>query len=108
MNGREEKPSPLRLAWDLPMPFRADVVYILRDFSCPVIAVVLFPDMEQGPAIDAQAKRSNTPPMSHGQPDGPTGGDRCQQGPRALHIGATGPRRRSRWATPPGDRFRYS
>ena len=59
MNGREEKPSPLRLAWDLAMPFRADVVYILEDSCCPVTAVVLFPDMEPGPAIDAQAKRSN-------------------------------------------------
>ena len=32
MNGREEKTSPLRLAWDLAMPCRADVVYTLRDF----------------------------------------------------------------------------
>ena len=59
MNGREEKTSPLRLAWDLAMAFRADVVYILEDSCCPVIAALLFPDMEQGPAIVAGARRSN-------------------------------------------------
>ena len=59
MNGREEKTSPLRLAWDLAMACRADVVYILREFSCLVIAVVLFPDIEQGPTIVAEARRSN-------------------------------------------------
>ena len=31
----------------------------LRDFCCPVIAVVLFPDIEQGPAIVAEVMRSN-------------------------------------------------
>ena len=72
MNGREEKTSPLRLAWDAAMAFRADVVYILKDFCCPVIAVVLFPDMEQATAIVAGAQRSSVHrPMSHGQPDGP-------------------------------------
>ena len=72
MNGREEKTSPLRLAWDLAMACRADVVYILREFSCLVIAVVLFPDIEQGPTIVAGAHRSSVhTPMSHGQPDGP-------------------------------------
>ena len=58
MNGREEKTSPLRLAWDLDMPFRADVVDTLGDTCCPVIAVVLFPDMEQATAIVAGAQRS--------------------------------------------------
>ena len=61
MNGREEKTSPLRQTRDLAMAFRADVVYILRDFCCPVIVALLFRDMEQNPAIDAQAKYSNTP-----------------------------------------------
>ena len=32
---------------------------ILGDSRCPVIAVILFPDMEQGPAIVAEARRSN-------------------------------------------------
>ena len=41
------------------MPFRAGVPYIPRDFCCPVIAALLFPDMEQGPAIVAGAQRSN-------------------------------------------------
>ena len=41
------------------MTFRADVVYILEDSCCSVIAVVLFSDMEQGPAIVAGARRSN-------------------------------------------------
>ena len=59
MNGREEKTSPLRLTWDLAMACRADVVYILREFSCLVIAALLFPDMEQDPAIVAGARRSN-------------------------------------------------
>ena len=59
MNGREEKTSPLRLPWDLAMSFRAGVPYIPRDFCCPVIAAPLFPDMEQGPAIVAEAQRSN-------------------------------------------------
>ena len=59
MNGREEKTSRLRLAGDAAMAFRADVVHILRDFSCPVIAAFLFPDIEQGPAIVAEVQRSN-------------------------------------------------
>ena len=59
MNGREEKPSPLRMARDLAMPFRADVVYILEDSCCFVIAAFLFPDMEPDPAIVPEAKRSN-------------------------------------------------
>ena len=42
------------------------------------------------------------PTLGHGQPDGPTRGDRCQQGLQSPNIGAIGPRRRSRWATPPG------
>ena len=41
------------------MACRAGVVYILRDLCCPVIAVVLFRDMEQTPAIVAAARRSN-------------------------------------------------
>ena len=43
---------------DAAMPFRAGVPYIPRDFCCPVIAALLFPDMEQGPAIVAAARRS--------------------------------------------------
>ena len=35
------------------------------------------------------------PAMGHGQPDGPTRGDRCQQGLQIPNIGAIGPRRRS-------------
>ena len=41
------------------MACRADVVYILKESSCPVIAVVLFPDIEQGPTIVAEVMRSN-------------------------------------------------
>ena len=59
MNGREEKTSPLRLAWDATMACRADVVHILKDSCFVVIAAFLFPDMEQGPAIIAKARRSN-------------------------------------------------
>ena len=85
------------------MAFRADVFYILRDFCCFEIAVVLFPDIEQGPAIVAKARRSNVhTPMSHGQPDGPTRLGRYQQGLQALNIGDLapsgfpgGPRRRA-------------
>ena len=73
MNGREEKTSPLRLTWDPAMPFRSDVIYILKDFCCPVIAALLFRDMEQDTTIVAGARRSNVhPPMRHGQPNGPT------------------------------------
>ena len=88
------------------MAFRAGVVHILKDFCFAVIAAFLLPDIEPDPAIIAKARRSNVhTPMIHGQPDGPTGGDRCQQGLQALNIGATGPRRRSLWATPPGAGF---
>ena len=74
------------------MPFRADVVHILRDFCCFEIAVVLFPDIEQGPAIVAKARPSNVhTPMSHGQPDGPTRLGRYQQGLQALNIGDLAP-----------------
>ena len=59
MNGREEKTSPLRLAWDLALPCRADVIYILRDFCCFEIAALLIRDMEQDPGIVDGAQRSN-------------------------------------------------
>ena len=49
----------LCLAWDAAMPFRADVVYILRDFCCVIIAAFLFPDVEPDPAIVAEARRFN-------------------------------------------------
>ena len=86
-----EKHSPLRLAWDATMACRAGVVHILKD-SCFVVAALLFPDMEQDPAIDAGAHRSNVhTPMSHGQPDEPARLGRCQQGLQALNIGALTP-----------------
>ena len=92
MNGREEKTSPLRLAWDLAMPCRADLVYILKDSCFAVIAALLFRDMEQDPGIVAEARRSNVhTPMSHGQPDGPTRLGRYQQGLQALNIGDLAP-----------------
>ena len=64
---RLEKPSPLRLTWEaatfsrwakrgLSPPRRPDIP---GDPCCFVTAALLFPDMEPGPAIDAQAKRSN-------------------------------------------------
>ena len=53
-----EKHSPLCQTWDAAMAFRADVVDTLGDTCCPVIAVVLFPDMEQATAIVAGAQRS--------------------------------------------------
>ena len=88
------------------MAFRAGVVHILKDFCFAVIAAFLLPDIEPDPAIIAKARRSNVhTPMSHGQPDGPTRLGRCQQGLQALNIGATGPRRRFLWATPPGAGF---
>ena len=59
MNGPEEKHSPLCQTWDAAMPFRAGVPYIPRDFCCSVIAALMFPDMEQEPAIDAGTQRSN-------------------------------------------------
>ena len=49
MNRREDKPSPLCQTWDAAMACRAGVVYIPRDFCCPVIAALLFPDMEPPP-----------------------------------------------------------
>ena len=54
-----EKHSPLRLAWDAAMACRAGVVYTLKDSCFAVIAVVLFPDIEQEPAIVAEVMRSN-------------------------------------------------
>ena len=54
------------------MSLREDIIDVLGDTCCPVIAVLLFPDMEPDPAIVAGAQRSNIPPMSHGQTDGPT------------------------------------
>ena len=103
MNGREEKTSPLRLAWDLAMPCRADLVYILKDSCFAVIAALLFPDMEQGPAIVAGAQRSNVQVLR--------GTDKLMD--RLAEVAASkelqvyqsrslGPRRLSRWATPPG------
>ena len=58
-DGREEKPSPLCQTWDAAMSLREDIIDILGDTCCFVIAVLLFPDMEPDPAIAAAAKRSN-------------------------------------------------
>ena len=54
--GGLEKPSPLRLTWDAGMSLHEDIPV---DPCCFVTAALLFPDMKPGPAIDAQAKRSN-------------------------------------------------
>ena len=54
-----ENPSPLCQTWDAATAFRAGVVYSLRHFCCPVIAALLFPDMDQYPAVAAAARRSN-------------------------------------------------
>ena len=58
-DGREEKPSPLRLTWDAAMSLREDIIDVLGDTCCFVIAALLFPDMEPDPAIVAEARRSN-------------------------------------------------
>ena len=58
-DGREEKPSPLRLTWDAAMSLREDIVHTLEDPCCFIVAVLLFPDMEPDPAIVAEARRSN-------------------------------------------------
>ena len=91
------------LAWDAAMPFRADVVYILRDFCCVVIAAFLVPDVEPGPVIVAEASRFNV----HLPCDSDKLMDRFTEiafgkEHQNLNIGAIGPRRRSRWAPPPG------
>ena len=57
--GPEEKPSPLCLTWDAAMSLREDIIDILGDTCCFVIAALLFPDMEPDPAIVAEARRSN-------------------------------------------------
>ena len=103
MNGREEKTSPLRLTWEAAMPFRADVVYILREFSCLVIAALLFPDMEQDPAIVAGARRSNVQVLwatdkLMGRVAEIAAGKDC----RLATLETSAPGRHSRWATPPG------
>ena len=41
------------------MSLREDIIDVLGDTCCFVIAVLLFPDMEPDPAIVAEAKRSN-------------------------------------------------
>ena len=57
--GREEKPSPLCVTWDAAMSLREDIIDVLGDTCCFVIAVLLFTDMEPDPAIVAEARRSN-------------------------------------------------
>ena len=80
-DGREEKPSPLCQTWDAAMSLREDIIDILGDTCCFVIAVLLFPDMEPDPAIAAAAKRKQRPrPLGHGQPDEPAGGICRQKG----------------------------
>ena len=61
--GPEEKPSPLCLTWDAAMSLREDIIDVLGDTCCYVIAALLFPDMEPDPAIVAEAKRSNVHPI---------------------------------------------
>ena len=58
-DGPEEKPSPLCVTWDAAMSLREDIIDVLGDTCCFVIAALLFPDMEPDPAIVAEAKRSN-------------------------------------------------
>ena len=58
-DGREEKPSPLCVTWDAAMSLREDIIDVLGDTCCFVIAALLFPDMEPDPAIVAEARRSN-------------------------------------------------
>ena len=41
------------------MSLREDIIDVLGDTCCFVIAALLFPDMEPDPAIVAEAKRSN-------------------------------------------------
>ena len=57
--GPDEKPSPLCVTWDAAMSLREDIIDVLGDTCCFVIAALLFPDMEPDPAIVAEAKRSN-------------------------------------------------
>ena len=57
--GPEEKPSPLCVTWDAAMSLREDIIDVLGDTCCFVIAVLLLTDMEPDPAIVAEAKRSN-------------------------------------------------
>ena len=61
--GPEEKPSPLCVTWDAAMSLREDIIDVLGDTCCFVIAALLFPDMEPDPAIVAAAKRSNVHPI---------------------------------------------
>ena len=58
-DGREEKPSPLCQTWDAAMSLREDIIDLLGDTCCYVIAALLFPDMEPDPAIAAAARRSS-------------------------------------------------
>ena len=57
--GPQEKPSPLCVTQDAAMSPREDIIDVLGDTCCFVIAALLFPDMEPDPAIVAEAKRSN-------------------------------------------------
>ena len=61
--GPEEKPSPGCVTWDAAMSLREDIIDVLGDTCCFVIAALLFPDMEPDPAIVAEAKRSNVHPI---------------------------------------------
>ena len=45
------------------MSLREDIIDVLGDTCCFVIAALLFPDMEPDPAIVAEAKRSNVHPI---------------------------------------------
>ena len=47
------------MTWDAAMSLREDIIDVLGDTCCFVIAALLFPDMEPDPAIVAEAKRSN-------------------------------------------------
>ena len=58
-DGPEEKPSPLCVTWDAAMSLREDIIDVLGDTCCFVIAALLFSDMEPDPAIVAEARRSN-------------------------------------------------
>ena len=63
LDGGLEKPSPLCVTWDAAMSLREDIIDVLGDTCCFVIAALLFPDMEPDPAIVAEARRGNVHPI---------------------------------------------
>ena len=106
MNGRLDKPSPLRLTWDAAMSLRESIPISWETPAAPLSPLCRFPTWSR-PGRCRRGQQSNVH-LRWGT-DRPM--DRLAESLPARtavpQYRSLGPRRRSRWATPPGRNFPF-